>query len=141
MKVKKIVELKNGYSFEASILPAAIPAGRSSKDEKALSKLDLNSYLAPMPEKIYLVRVNGESMIDENILDGDLLVVDATEKPKDGQVVIASLDGEMAVKIIREIEGKIYLYSANQKFLPIEIGPFMHFDIQGVVKHVIRDLS
>jgi DNA polymerase V len=60
--------------------------------------LDLNLHLAPNPKDIYLVRVNGESMIDEKIYHGDVLIVNKNEKPKDGKVVIAALNGEMAVK-------------------------------------------
>jgi len=101
---------------------------------------DLNSVLAPKPDDVYLVRVTGESMINEGIFDGDILVVNKNDKPKDGKVVIAALNGEMAVKTYREIEGKVYLFSANDKFLPIEILPFWQFDIQGVVKHVIHDV-
>ncbi len=74
------------------------------------------------------------------IFEGDILVVDRKEKPEDGKVVIASLNGEMAVKTLREIDAKIYLYSANKKFLPIEIQGFMEFRIQGVVKHVIHNM-
>jgi DNA polymerase V len=140
MKAKKIVELKTHYSFEAPILPAAIPAGNFHTDasEKAL---DLNEFLAPKPKNIFLVRVNGESMIEENIFDGDILVVDSSQKPRDGLVVIAALNGEMAVKTYRIIDDKVYLFAANKKFLPIEIGSFMHFEIQGVVKHVIHNLE
>ncbi len=135
--VNKIVELKNHYDFEAPMLPAAIPAGLSPDQNEQLI-LDLNKYLAPKPGDTYLVRVNGESMIDENIFDGDILVVDANEKPRDGKIVIAALNGEMTVKKYREIDGRVYLYSANRNFLPIEIEYYMAFRVQGVVKHVIH---
>jgi DNA polymerase V len=134
MKVRKLVELKSNFSFEAPILFA------SGVNEKFHSSqmFDLNSVLAPKPNDTYLVRVSGESMINEGIFDGDILVVNKSEQPKDGKVVIAALNGEMAVKTYRIIEEKIYLFSANEKFLPIEILPFWQFDIQGVVKHVIH---
>lgn len=137
MKVKQIVELKTQYSFEAPIISAYAKAGKSSNSE-SYDKLDLNSMLAPNPKETYLVRVSGESMINEGIYDGDVLVVNKKENPADGKVVIASLNGEMTVKTYREIEGTVYLFSANDKFLPIEIKPFWGFEIQGVVKHVIH---
>ncbi|MBX3043935.1 MAG: hypothetical protein KIT33_08520 [Candidatus Kapabacteria bacterium] len=137
MKVKKIVELKSTFSFEAPILKAE---GLNSSSMNIAQMFDLNSVLAPNPDSIYLVRVTGESMINEGIFDGDILVVNKSEQPKDGKVVIASLNGEMAVKTYRQIEGKTYLFSANEKFLPIEILPFWQFDIQGVVKHVIHNV-
>ena len=139
MKVNKVVEVKSHYSFEAPVVPAVIKTRLSTRAED-LQLLDLNQYLAPHPGHIYLVRVSGESMIDENIFDGDLLIVDKKDKPADGNVVIAALNGEMAVKTFRIIEGKIYLVSANKKFLPLEITPYMEFQIQGVVKHVIHNM-
>jgi DNA polymerase V len=131
MKVRKVVELKSAFNFEAPML-----ATESNNSQM----FDLKSVLAPKPSDIYLVRVTGESMINEGIFDGDILVVNKNEAAKDGKVVIAALNGEMAVKSYREIEGKVYLFSANEKFLPIEILPFWQFDIQGVVKHVIHNV-
>jgi len=93
-----------------------------------------------VPEDCYIVGVSGESMIDENIFQGDFLIVNRTEVPKNGSVVIASLNGELLVKTYRIIEDKEYLFSANSKFLPIQIKPFWEFQIQGVVKHVVRDI-
>lgn len=138
MKVNKIHDLKTNFSFEAPCLPASAIAGRNSKVSSDL--LDLNDYLAPDPKNIYMVRVNGESMIDEGIYDGDVLIVNRNEEPKDGLVVIAALNGETAVKSYRVVDGKTYLYSANEKFLPIEIQPYWQFDIQGVVKFVIHNV-
>ncbi|MFP4529127.1 MAG: LexA family protein [Candidatus Kapaibacterium sp.] len=140
MKVKKIVELKSRFSFEAPILPARIKKMRTIPAADSKEVLDLNQLLAPIPANYYLVRVNGESMIDEGILDGDILVVDRSAVPADGKVVIAALNGELAVKTFRVIDGSVYLFSANKKFLPIEIKPFWEFEIQGVVRHVIRKL-
>jgi DNA polymerase V len=137
MKVNKIVELRTQYSFEAPVFDAHGKAGTSQSAELK-NKLDLNSYLAPFPGETYLVKVSGESMINEGIYDGDILVVNKKDRPVDGKVVIASLNGEMAVKTYRDIGGVIYLFSANDKFLPIEIKPFWEFEIQGVVKHVIH---
>jgi DNA polymerase V len=140
MKVNKLAELKTQYSFEAPVLPANVRNYKSKVVQFSEGSIDLNTYLAPYPKNIYLVKVQGESMINDNIFNGDVLVVDKTELPKDNKVVIASLNGEMAVKRFRIIDGKAYLYSANDKFLPIEILPFWQFEIQGVVKHVIHSV-
>lgn len=131
MKVRKVVELKSAFSFEAPII---------ASEGSGSQMFDLKSVLAPKPGDVYLVRVTGESMINEGIFDGDILVVNKNEQARDGMIVIAALNGEMAVKSYREIEGKVYLFSANEKFLPIEILPFWQFDIQGVVKHVIHNV-
>lgn len=140
MKAEKVAELKPKFKFEAPFLPAAIIGSKGKIKLKKDSTLDLNVLLAPKPKNIYMVRVTGESMKDEGIYEGDILVVDKGELPKDGKVVIAALNGEMAVKTYREINNKIYLFSANQRFLPIEILPYWEFKIQGVVKHVIHNV-
>ena len=150
MRVNKVVDIKAGFRFQAPVFPTALQSLKRGKNEdidagelsnKVFNILDLNDFLAPKPKDIYLVRVSGESMIDERIFDGDILIVDKKSQPKNGNVVIASLNGEMTVKYFRVIEGKVYLVSANKKFLPIEIFPYMQFQIQGVVKHVIHDMS
>jgi len=137
MKVKNIVELKANFSFEAPIVSAEKLKGVKKSNDKLI---DLNSFLAPIAKEFFLVRVTGESMINENIFSGDLLVVKRKEEPKDGKIVIAALNGEMAVKIYRVLEDGVYLFSANEKFLPIEIKPFWNFEIQGVVKHIIHNV-
>lgn len=138
MKVEKSLNIKTSYSFEAPLYQVASKLGLADKDSKKIDAFDLSNYLVSDYENTFLVRVMGDSMIDENIFEGDILVVNRKERPADGKVVIASLNNEMAVKRFRKIDGKIYLYSANQKFLPIEILPFWQFEIQGIVKHVIK---
>ena len=118
---------------------AKIDLANISRLKSTIDSFDLSHYLVSDYENTFLVRVIGDSMIDENIYEGDILVVNKKEQPKDGKVVIASLNGEMAVKRFRRIEGKVYLYSANKKFLPIEILPYWQFEIQGIVKHVIKN--
>lgn len=140
MKAKKSQEIKKRYFFEGIVIPVAFELGKSQRLFDGIEVMDLNNYLAPRSENYFLVQVNGESMIDENIFDGDILVVDKTEIPSDGKIVIAALNGEMAVKKYRVIEGIVYLYSANKRFLPIKIDEYMEFEIQGAVKHVIHSL-
>lgn len=139
MKVKKLIELKSQYNFEAPVLPAVISkADKTTRNDIEHTTIDLNKHLAPNPDDTYLVKVSGESMIGENIYDGDILIVAKANEAKDGQVVIAALNGEMTVKSYRVVDGKAYLFSANKRFLPIEIMPFWEFRIQGVVRHIIH---
>jgi len=143
-RAKRIVNLSNQYrfDFEAPVVSAYLPDSKPGKDRNALSgSIDLMAYLAPNPDGCYLVQVSGESMIDEGIFDSDILVVDGNESPKEGKVVIASLNGELAVKTYREIDGVVYLFSANKKYNPLKIEPFFEFSIQGVVKHIIHILD
>jgi SOS-response transcriptional repressor LexA len=85
MKAVKIAELNSQFSFEAPFINTK-ELINAPINKKAF--LDLNLHLAPNPKDIYLVRVNGESMIDEKIYHGDVLIVNKNEKPKDGKVVM-----------------------------------------------------
>ncbi len=137
MKAKKINSLKSSIDYEAPLFNASVPIGKLTHSNSQ-KMYNLNELLKTKPEGMYLVKVNGESMIDENIFDGDILVVDSTELAGHGKVVIASVNGELLVKTYKVIDDKVYLFSANKKFLPIEILSYYDFSIQGVVKHVIH---
>ena len=140
MRARKISIAKTLYNFEAPVVGASAPGNASGSNLQDVKLLDLNSFLVPNPKSCFLVRVSGESMIDANIDHGDLLVVDSSELPANGKIVIASLNGEMAVKYFQQNSEGTYLVSANKKFLPIKISELFEFSIQGVVKHVIKDL-
>ncbi len=140
MKAKKIPDIRTQYSFEAPLFRASIPTGASRIISEDFASLDLNRYLLRKPDTTFFVRVRGESMIERGIFDGDILVVDSSQEPQENNVVVAGVDGEMAVKTLRHIDGQPYLYSANRKYLPIEIKQVMQFTIFGVVQYVIHRL-
>lgn len=139
LRADRLGSPKQGFTFEAPLLSANI-LRNSGLLESISTSIDLGSMLLTGSKDVYMARVTGDSMVDENIFTGDILIVDAKSKPKDGQIVVASLDGEMTVKKLRIKDGKIYLVSANKKYLPIEIGEYCKFEIQGVVKHIIHEV-
>lgn len=139
MKIKEVIEVRSKYSFEAPVLSAAVrPKRKGPSYATPLSDINISDMLVPDPSRIFVVRVNGDSMIKRNIFDGDLLLVERESKPRDGQIVVAAVNGEMAVKTYRKIDGKAYLFAENDRFLPLEISGFWSFEVQGVVRHVIR---
>ncbi|HPE85097.1 MAG: translesion error-prone DNA polymerase V autoproteolytic subunit [Chlamydiia bacterium] len=103
-------------------------------------KLDLNEYLIQHPAATFFVRVEGSSMIDAGITEGDLLIVDRAKHPQDGDVILAVLDGEFTVKRLSK-QGKLFLEPANQDFAPIEITEEMDFQVWGVVTYTVRKCS
>ena len=139
MKVSKILKVDNKFNFEAPILKASTKLNKQLSTKITSERIDLNDMLIPNPDNVFLVKVNGDSMIGSMILDGDILIVDKKQKAKDGDIVVSSLNGEMTVKTFKIVENKAYLFSSNDKFLPLELSEFFKFDIQGVVKHVIRN--
>lgn len=140
MKLEKIKNIRTEYSFESDLIKAKF-SFKNLPFENIKEKLNLNEYLVVNSENVYVVRVSGDSMIGENIFDGDLLIVSSDEKPSDNKIIIASINGELAVKKLKIIDDKMYLISANEKFLPIEIMDYMEFAIEGVVKFVIHNVK
>ena len=89
--------------------------------------------------RTFALRVRGESMIDENIQDGDIIIVQSQKTAENGQVVVALIDGNFATvkKFYREPEF-IRLEPANPQFKPIFIKTEERIQIQGVVRGLIR---
>jgi repressor LexA len=89
--------------------------------------------------RTFALRVRGDSMIDENIQDGDIIVVTSQRTAENGQVVIALIDNDYAAvkKLYREPDF-IRLESANPQFKPIFIRTPERIQIQGVVRGLIR---
>jgi DNA polymerase V len=124
-----------------SIFDAVVPAGfPSPAADYEQDRLDLNKHLVKNPAATFFVRVTGDSMIGAGIYDGDLLVVDRSLEPRDKNVVIAVLDGELTVKRIRLMRGKIILVPENENYFPHEITTDREFEVWGVVTNVIHKL-
>lgn len=117
----------------------AVPAGFPSPAEEYLEKpLDLNEYVAPRPEATFFVRVSGDSMIGAGIHHDDILVVDRSQTPRPGNVIIAHVDGEFTVKRLRRTGERMELVPENPDYAPIVLTPEMDFQVWGVVRHVVH---
>ncbi|HWR01448.1 MAG TPA: translesion error-prone DNA polymerase V autoproteolytic subunit, partial [Chlorobaculum sp.] len=101
-------------------------------------KLDLNKALVRHPNATFYGRVKGSSMIDAGIEDGDILVIDKSLEPKDGDIAVCFLDGEFTVKSISTGDDGLYLVPANKEFKPIRIGEESEFLVWGIVTYVIH---
>ena len=87
----------------------------------------------------FVLRVVGNSMIDEQIRDGDYIIVNSRATAEDGEMVVALIDGESATvkKLYRESGGRVRLQPANEALKPMFF-PAARVRIQGVVVGVIR---
>lgn len=91
------------------------------------------------PAADYLLRVNGESMKDIGIMDGDLLAVHATTDVQNGQVVVARVEEDVTVKRFKREGNVVYLHAENEAFQPIKVDlSSQHFNIEGIAVGVIR---
>jgi repressor LexA len=82
--------------------------------------------------------VQGDSMIDDGILDGDLVGVQRTPEARDGQTVVARVDGELTIKRLQRGPRRIRLLPRNRAHAPIEVRPGQDFAIEGVYCGLVR---
>lgn len=126
-------------ALELPLASTAISAGfPSPADDHLELKLDLNRALVRHPNATFYGRVKGSSMIDAGIEDGDMLVIDKSLDPKDGDIAVCFLDGEFTVKRIARMDEGLFLMPANTEFKPIRISEESEFQIWGIVTYIIH---
>jgi len=85
--------------FARPLADAAVRAGLPERiDDAASDALTIDDYLIERPSQTVLVRVKGDSMVDAGILDGDLVVVEKQPSARKGDIVVAIVDGDLALK-------------------------------------------
>ena len=90
------------------------------------------------PQADFLLRVNGESMKDIGIMDGDLLAVHKTQDVHDGQVVVARVDDDVTVKRLERKGSTVLLHAENEEFEPIKVDlSCQHLAIEGLAVGII----
>lgn len=97
--------------------------------------LDRSTFSRP-PD--YLLRVQGDSMIEDGILDGDLVGIRRTREALDGQIVVARLDGEVTIKRFERGPDAVRLLPRNPAYAPIVVGPDRELAIEGVFCGLVR---
>jgi repressor LexA len=93
-------------------------------------------FFSPAPD--YLLKVNGDSMRDEGIFDGDLIGVHRTSDARSGQIVVARIEDEVTVKLLKMAQGRIRLLPRNPDYAPIEVRPDQDFAIEGLYCGLVR---
>ena len=104
--------------------------------------LDFNRDLIKHPEATFYGRVDGDSMIDAGICDGDIAVIDRSVEPMNGDVVVGYVNGEFTIKFLdltHKKDGFIELRPANKNYQPIRINEFDEFEVWGVVVWTIKN--
>ncbi len=142
MNIRTTVEISPSDISSDLKLPFAdqgIQAGFPSPAQDYIEdSIDLNRELVTHPASTFYGRVNGDSMSGENIEEGDLLVIDRSIEPSDGDLAVCCLDGEFTLKRIRLEANRIWLIPANENFDPILVTPDNRFQVWGVVTYTIR---
>jgi len=128
--------LPNKIFGEVPLLGSVTAGFPAMAEEAILDSISLDDLMIEKKEKTYLLEVDGNSMIDAHIADGDMVIVEKTNRASDGDIVIAEVDGEWTMKYFKTKNGKSWLEPANKDFKSIY--PEQSLTIGGVVKGVIR---
>ncbi len=108
----------------------------SPAEEELVDTLRLDEYLIKNPDRTYMVRVSGDSMIDAGIHGGDLVLVERGRQPQHRDIVVAQVDGEWTMKFYEKTREGIFLAPANKRYRRIK--PKRELVIGGVITSVIR---
>jgi repressor LexA len=116
---------------------AGAPIGAANEGLGGDDVLILDRVLfSPAPD--YLLKVQGDSMRDEGIFDGDLIGVHRTRDARSGQIVVARIDDEITVKLLKVGKDRIRLLPRNPDYAPIEVQPDQDFAIEGLYCGLVR---
>jgi repressor LexA len=113
---------------------AGAPIGADAGIERHLL-LDRAMFF-PTPD--YLLKVRGDSMVDDGIFDGDLIAVHRTPVAENGQIVVARVDGELTVKRFERGKDRIRLLPRNPDYAPIVVPADADFAIEGLYCGLVR---
>lgn len=107
------------------------------------NRISLDRECIKNPSTTFFWRVKGDSMSAAFIPDGALIVVDRSLTARDNDIILAEVDGELTVKRLcsRLTQKKLLPDSLNPKHRPIEITEFMHFEVWGVVTHIVTNVK
>lgn len=123
-------------SFGEIKVAGLVKAGLPSEAEELQDTVNLEDMLIGKKELTYMLEVDGDSMIDAHIKEGDMVLVEKTNNARIGDIVIAEVDGEFTMKYLREKNGQRYLEPANKNYQPIY--PEQSLNVIAKLKAVIR---
>jgi DNA polymerase V len=126
----------------APIYSALVPAGfPSPADDHLEGKLDLHELMVKRPAATFFCRADGDSMTGAGIQSGDLLVVDRSVQPQDGDIVVATLEGGLTVKTLHKTDDGWELASANPDYPSFPVNEEDGVQIWGIVTFAVSAMT
>lgn len=136
-----VMDFIKNKGFKIPFLDTQIPAGHALEIQSTVDDfVNFNDMLIKERESTYLLTAKGDSMTEVGIFDGSKLVVDKSVEPKNGDIVIAMIDGEATVKTMRKTKDGIQLIpqSKNPRYNVINLPKRQSSKIWGVVTYIIN---
>lgn len=138
-KTLDIYRAKISTDLPLPIADAGIKAGFPSPAQDFMDlSIDLNKELIRHPASTFYGRVRGDSMQDAGVYDGDILIIDKSLEPHNGDMAVCFIDGEFTIKYIKIEKTVIWLIPANDKYKPIRVTQENDFLIWGIVTYSIK---
>lgn len=135
----EIFSLETSSKVRLPLFLSRISAGFPSPAEDYVElSLDLNEHLIKHKKATYCLRVNGNSMEDANINNGDIIIIDRALDVKNNDIIVCQLDSGFTVKRYHKENDCIILTPANNKYNPIKITKDQQFEIFGKVTYIIH---
>ncbi len=135
----KIISVNNSVELSIPFIENPISAGFPSPAQDFLETgIDLNKELISHPVSTFFGKVKGDSMKNAGIDDGDLIVIDKSLTPKEGDVAVCFIDGEFTLKFIKIDTNCIWLVPANPNYKSIKVTEENNFVIWGIVTFSIK---
>jgi DNA polymerase V len=128
--------------FQLSLFPHRPVGGFPSPAEDHLEEpINLHAYAVRNPAATFFMWVAGSAMAGEGVFNGDLAVVDCSLSAKQGDMVVAEVEGEFTLRRFHRVSGAVHLRSASLNYPTIVVTPEMDARVFGVVTYVLRHLS
>lgn len=134
-QIFEVTDKKILLPLAQSKVEAGFPSPAEGYEE---SRVDINDIVVTQPDATFYVRVKGNSMVEANIHDGDILVVDRSLEAFNDDIVIAAVDGGFTVKTLYNKNGIVKLVPANPDFDEIVFKEYQELNIWGVVSYIIH---
>ena len=115
-----------------------VAAGRPIEQLKVGESVEVPQAMLKAGGKHFALEVLGDSMINEGILEGDIVIIRQKDSAENGQIVVAMIDNEATIKRFYKKRNGIELHSANEKYAPILVKPTQNFHIEGIFCGLIR---
>ncbi|MFO7569487.1 MAG: transcriptional repressor LexA [Smithellaceae bacterium] len=125
-----------GISFGIPLVGNVAAGLPVSAEESTRDVVSMDDYLVNKPDTSFLLRVTGDSMIGAGIMEGDLVVVERDRQPKNGDIVLAEVDGQWTMKYFRRKGQSVVLEAANPAYPAIH--PREELKIGGVIAASVR---
>jgi repressor LexA len=137
---KRAIEIVADSPFVSIPLEGYVQAGRLTEAIQNREYIEVTPDLVKSSQDMFALKVRGDSMIGDCIMDGDLVIVKRQATARNNQTVIAMVDGDATLKRYFKKPTHIELHPANPDFAIIHVAPTANFQILGIVTNVIRKL-